>query len=751
MTEEIYIFMDKTQVKKRIEKLKQEIEKYRYAYHVLDKSLISDAAQDSLKNELQKLENEHSEFITPDSPTQRVAGQPLDKFNKVRHSTPMTSLFDAFSREDMHDWEKRMKKIINPTTSPEPSLSKGEGGIRERRGSSPPYEGGVRGGYYAELKLDGLAVALVYEKGRFITGATRGDGRVGEDVTQNLKTIEAIPLVLRRPENRELKNIGLSGPAIKIFYQALAAGRLEARGEAIMTNKVFKELNLENKKAGKPLLANPRNAAAGSIRQLDSKLTASRRLDCYIYSLLPPLIWSAGGAGEEGFFNSHEQEHKLAELLGFKVLKQNKLCLNLDEAIKYHDYWEKRRDQVPFDCDGVVIVVNDLKLWPKLGFVGKGPRFMMAYKFAAEEATTKIKDVIWQVGRTGVLTPTAELTPVSIYGVTVSRATLHNLDEINRLGIKIGDTVIIERAGDVIPKVVKVLPNLRVGAEKAIKAPLECPMCGGWVERVKNEVAYRCVNKNCYAVNLRRLRHWAGKNTIDIEGLGPKIIEQLVKQGLVRDPSDFYKLTAGDLIPLERFAEKSADNLIKAISARKEVDLIRLLYALGIRHVGEETAQLLAKQFSIFNFSAGGGSASGGQFSIKDLIKYFVEMSSEKLQKLPDVGPVVAKSIYDWFHDKHNLELLRKLAANGLTIKSPAGQAEEKLAGKVFVLTGGLDKLTRDQAKAKIRELGGEVSSSVSKNTDYVVAGAEPGGKLEKAKKLGVKVIDEEEFLKLLG
>ena len=700
--------MDKREVKKRLVKLRSEIEKYRYAYHVLDKSLISDMALDSLKNELEKLEREHPDLITPDSPTQRVGGAALAKFKKVRHSAAMMSLYDAFSPEDMKDWEKRMEKIFP----------------------------GQKFDYYAELKMDGLAVALVYEKGKFVLGATRGDGETGEEVTQNLKTIEAIPLNLRRPEEAELKKIGLSAESVKLVFKALDRGRIEARGEAIMTGKVFKELNEQNKKLGKAPFANPRNAAAGSIRQLDSKLTAERKLDCHIYSLMPPLI----KGGEGGFSQTHEQEHKLAHALGFKVLKENKFCRNLEETIKFHDYWESRRDNLPFECDGVVAVVNDLSLWPKLGVVGKGPRYMMAYKFAAIQATTKVEDVIWQAGRTGVLTPTAVLTPVRIYGVTVSRATLHNLDEIRRLGLKIGDTVILERAGDVIPKVVQVLPKLRTGSEKEIRVPRQCPMCSGGVEKVQGEVAYKCVNKNCYAVNLRRLGHWTSKNAMDIEGLGPKIIEQLYKEGLARDASDFYKLTIDELLPLERFADKSAENLIKAISEKTQVELARFIYGLGILHVGEETAVLLAKQFSIFNF----------QFSIKDLINYFAKISLEDLEKLPDIGPVVAKSIYGWFHDKHNLELLDKLEKNGLTIKPITGRKAQKLAGKIFVLTGSLSQLTRGQAKAKIRELGGEVSSSVSQNTDYVVAGAEPGSKLVKARRLGVKILNENEFFELI-
>ncbi|MEK7203412.1 MAG: NAD-dependent DNA ligase LigA [Patescibacteria group bacterium] len=705
--------MDKNEAKKRIEKLRQEIDHHRYLYHVLDKVEISDSALDSLKNELQKLEEQYPEFITLDSPTQRVCGMPLEKFQKVKHSMPMMSLFDAFSPDDMRDWEKRLLKILFPQ----------------------PVD------YYAELKMDGLAVALVYERGKFVLGATRGDGETGEDVTQNLKTIEAIPLILRKPEKSELIKIGLIDESIKKLYQVLENGIMETRGEVIMPNKTFIDLNKLYKKQGKPMLANPRNAAAGSIRQLDSKLAAERKLDCYIYSL----------ATDFGL-TCHEQEHGLAKALGFKILKQNKYCKNLEEAVKFHDYWENRRDKILFNCDGVVVVVNNLSLWKKLGVIGKGPRYIMAYKFVAEQATTIINDIAWQVGRTGVLTPTAHLKPVQVYGVVVSRATLHNMDEIKRLGLKIGDTVIIERAGDVIPKVVQVLPMLRQGKEKEIKPPTKCPNCNGAIIKKVNEVAYRCVNKNCYAINLRRLRHWASKNAINIEGLGPKIIKQLMDQGLVKDINDFYKLTVEILKPLERFAEKSAENLVQSINVKKQVDLSRFLFALGIHHVGEETATLLAKRFSIFPEKKPmiSHKTNNFQFSIKDLIKHFQDVTLEDLQNLPDVGPVVAKSIYNWFHNKRNLKLLLKLEAVGMVIKPLLDKAEQKLTDKIFVLTGKLEKLTRDEAKAKIRELGGDISSAVSKNTSYVVVGADPGNKFVEAKKLGVNIINEDEFLKLL-
>ena len=704
--------MDKVQAKKRVEKLKAEINHHRYFYHVLDSPKIDDAAFDSLKNELEKLEREFPDLVTPDSPTQRVGGKALDKFAKVRHSAPMMSLFDAFRREDMEEWEGRMNKILY-----------NEGDTSTCR---------LQGGFFCELKLDGLAAALRYEKGVFRVGATRGDGETGEDVTQNLRTIEAIPLKLRRPEAGELKKAGLSGTQIKALYDALENGTLEVRGEAIMAKKVFAGLNEELKKAGKPPFANPRNAAAGSIRQLDPRLAAARRLDFYVYAVITDLGLSG-----------HDQELAIARLLGFKVLKQNRLCRDLNQAIAFHDEMEKHRDRLAFECDGVVVKVNDLSLWPILGTVGKGPRYMMAHKFAALTAATKIKDVSWQVGRTGILTPTAALEPVRLGGVSVSHATLHNYDEIGRLGLKIGDTVVIERAGDVIPKVTAVMAKLRDGSEKNIRVPEKCPMCAGKVVKVPGEVAHRCANPDCYAVNLRRLFHWASRGALDIEGLGPKIIEALVKAGLVNDPADFYGLKEGDLKPLERFAEKSAANLIKAINEKKEAELPRLIYGLGIRHVGEEMANELAKRIS--------HELKDELPQITNLINLFDRLSVEELERTEDIGPVVAKSIYDWFHDKKNSRLLDKLEQNGVRITQHATRnKQQKLKGKTFVLTGVLEGLTREEAKAKIRELGGDISSSVSKNTDYVVAGADPGSKYEKAKKLNIKILSEQQFIEML-
>ena len=693
--------MNKSEIKKRIEKLRREIEHHRYLYHVLDKIEISDAALDSLKNELQKLEEENPELVTLDSPTQRVGGKPLDKFRKVRHSTPMMSLFDSFTREDMIAWEERLKKILSP-------------GAPDK----------VKPEYFCELKMDGLASGLVYEKGQLVLGATRGDGEVGEEVTGNLKTIESIPMKLRVPTETELKEIGLD----KNVLLEIENGRIEVRGEAIMTKKVLAELNKKLKKDGKPLLANPRNAAAGSIRQLDPKIAASRKLDYYVYAVINDLG-----------LKKHEQELQIARLMGLKVFNKVKLAKNLAEVFEFHDYWETHRDSLPFECDGVVVKVNDLSLWSKLGTVGKGPRFMMAYKFAALQATTRVKEVLWQVGRTGALTPTALMEPTLVGGVTISRASLHNMDEIGRLGLKIGDTVIIERAGDVIPKVIEVLPRLRTGKEKEIKAPKECPMCEGGVEKIPGEVAYRCKNKKCYAAHLRSMFHFASRGAVDIDGLGPKIIEQLVKVGLVKDLSDLYSLKEGDLAVLERFAEKSAENLIKAIDARREIDLARFIFGLGIRHVGEEMANEISKKLKVKSPK------------LSELLKLMQSMSWEDWQKMEDIGPKVAESLYEWFQDRHNVELLHNLEKNGVEVILPKiEQNFLKLAGKTFVLTGSMEGLTRDEAKANIRELGGDVSSSVSKNTDYVVAGNEPGSKFDKAKKLGVKILDEREFLEML-
>lgn len=689
----------KNEIKTRIEKLKEEINHYRYLYHVEDRQEISEEALDSLKNELFKLEQKYPELITPDSPTQRVEGKALDKFQKVQHKSQMFSLSDAFSREDMQDWEKRMLKMLLPSEKNDLD-------------------------YFCELKLDGLAMSLRYKESKFVIGATRGDGKVGENVTQNLKTIESIPLNLRIPTKKELNRVLKSSEKVEEFLEKISKEEIEIRGEAIMSKRVFNELNKKYKKIGKSELANPRNGAAGSIRQLNPKLTAERKLDFYAYSLETDLGQIA-----------QKEALQIVKLLGFKTLKENKYCKNLQAVYKMHEYWEDNREKLPMEIDGMVIKVNDLSLWKKLGMVGKGPRFMMAYKFSGEQVVTKLISVSWQVGRTGILTPTALLNPIKVGGVTVTHATLHNMDEINRLDLRIGDSVILERAGDVIPKIIQVLPNLRNGKETKISIPTHCPMCNSSVEKIPGEVAYKCKNKDCYAVNLRKLIHWTSKTALDIDGLGPKIIEQLMKEGLVADISDFYSLTEGDLKPLERFADKSATNLIKSISEKKEIDFNRFIYGLGIYHIGEESSIVLANKY-----------------------KTLEKLQSAKLEDLAsiyDFGEKMAYSVYNWFKDEKNIKLLSKLQENNVKIrKNELNIIEDEnseYSGKTFVVTGTLSRLTRDEAKGKIRELGAKVSSQVSKKTDFVLVGENPGSKAEKAKKLGIQILSEEEFAKIIN
>jgi len=688
--------MTKAEAKKRIEKLKELINKYRYSRHVLDKELVPIEVEDSLKKELFDLEQKYPELITPDSPTQRVGGKPLEKFEKVRHPQSMLSFNDAFSEKDMKDWLERISKFLTKE-----EISKID--------------------FYCEPKLDGLAIELIYENGVLKVGSTRGDGIIGEDVTQNLKTIEAIPLRLREVGEvvKELENEGLKEIAENIKRSGLKEA--VARGEAIITKKNFEKVNKEQAKLGLPTFANPRNLAAGSIRQLDPKITGKRRLDSTAYDLISDF-------GQE----SHEEEHKILHTLGFKTNnKYSKYCKNLEEVFEFHDYWLKNREELPYEIDGLVVQVNNNKIFEKLGVVGKAPRGAIAFKFPLRQATTAIEDIKVQVGRTGALTPVAYLKPVEVGGVTISRATLHNEDEIKRLGVKIGDTVIVGRAGDVIPDIIKVLPELRTGKEKSFKFPKKCPVCGSKTIRPPGEAVWRCTNPKCFARQREYFYHFISKGAFDIVGLGPKIVDQLTEEGLVSDPADLFLLKEGDLLPLERFAEKSAKNLVEAIQSKRKIPLPRFIYALGIRNVGEETAQDLAEYFG----------------SIEKLKK----ASLEELQKIMDVGPVVAESIYDFFQEKRNLEFLEKLKKVGVEVVVEKRAKYQPLKGKTFVLTGTLETMTRKEAKEKIRLLGGEISESVSKKTDYVVVGKEPGPtKLEKAKKLGIKTLTEKEFLQLL-
>ncbi|HNW55660.1 MAG TPA: NAD-dependent DNA ligase LigA [bacterium] len=698
-------------VNQRILKLRQQIDEYRYAYHVLDKNLIDEGALDSLKNELFKLEQKYPELITSDSPTQRVAGQASEKFKKVQHEETMISLYDAFSEQDMIDWQSRNDNFLKRKAAEE---------------------------YYAELKLDGLAISLRYQKGLLVRGATRGDGKVGEDVTTNIRTVESIPLKLRLPKKDELTSIGFNEKDTENITEIINNGTIEIRGEAVMSKKTLALVNKRYEEIGKPLLANVRNGVAGSIRQLDPKITAERHLDFYAYDLL------ISGYSRGQLVRYRHQADKLANLIGFQTLKQNRICSNLDEIFSFYQEVEKHRDQLPFEIDGTVVKVNDMVMWETLGITGKAPRYMMAYKFGSLQATTMVKEVVWQVGRTGILTPTATFEPVKVGGVTIARATLHNFDEIKRLGLMVGDTVILERAGDVIPKVVEVLPKLRTGSEVEILPPSSCPICGGEIEKATGEVAYRCLNNQCYAVNLRKLRHWASKDAVDFDGFGPKVIEQLVDTGLIETIADFYSLTIDQLKVLPGLGEKSADNLIKAINSHRQISLDRFIYGLGIKQIGQESAGSIAKFLENKNNWL-------KEITPQELFLAGQEIGQAEWQELPDVGPKVAESLFDWFKDEASGELLAGLTNHGVTIKKTVNLLEQKLSGLTFVLTGSLQGLTRGQAEVKIKQAGGKIGGQITHQTNYLVVGEEPGSKLAKAQSLGVKIIGEEELLKLLA
>lgn len=703
--------MDINAARLRLEKLKKEISIHRHEYHVNDRETISPAALDSLKNELFKIENEFPELVTADSPTQRIGGEALAKFKKAAHAHPMISLYDAFSEDDMREWEKRNLNYLSG------------------------FPAGYNPGYYCELKLDGLAGSLVYESGQFVRGVTRGDGRVGEDITLNLRTIESIPLSLRRPQKEELKSLGISGEEASALYRLLDDGLIEVRGESIMSKQVFADLNHKYEKEGRQLLANTRNGAAGSLRQLDPKIAAERKLDFYAYDLIL-------GDYERGeIVRSRAAVDKLVELLGFRRVKDNKLTASLKEVFAFQKKWEEKKETLPFYIDGVVVKYEDLKMWTLLGTVGKAPRYMMAYKFSAEQATTKLLEVIWQVGRTGALTPAAILEPVKVGGVTVGRSTLHNIDEIRRLDLMLGDTIIIERAGDVIPKVVSVLSNLRTGEEQVIVAPKHCPRCGGDVKREGEDVILRCTNKNCYAVALRRLIHFASRGAADIEGLGERIVEQLVTENLMEDAGDIFGLRKEDLLGLERFAEKKAEKLVQAIETKKIMPLGRFIYALGIAHIGEESANTVALEIS--------RRLNAKDISPLSLSKAASALTLEDWVSLGDVGPVVAESLHTFWNDEDTEGLMAKFERHGVALTAVRA-ASGHLEGKSFVLTGSLSGLTRGEAKDKIKARGGKTKESVSRTLDYLVVGDEPGSKLDEAKKYGVKVIDEQEFIKLL-
>jgi DNA ligase (NAD+) len=659
---------------KKIESLREKIRHHEYLYYVVDNPEISDGEFDKLMRQLKDLEAEHPDLVTADSPTQRVGGKPREGFVKVPHSSPMLSLDNTYSEEELRDWERRVHEL----------------------------SGRKDVDYVCELKLDGMSLALIYEDGKLVRGITRGDGSVGEDVTLNVRTVRSVPLSIPK---EKLKKAG-----IPVDF--------EVRGELLMPTASFKKINEEREQNGLPTFANPRNFTAGTVRQLDSNITAERRLDYFPYILL-----------QDGrtYFDHHSKTLSALEAAGFKVNPNHKLVRSMDEAWVFIQRWEEKRDSLPYEIDGIVIKVDRTSLQDELGFTGKAPRWAIAYKYAARAGITKLEDIRVQVGRTGKLTPVAVLAPVLIGGTTVRNATLHNMDEIERLGVKIGDWVQVERGGDVIPKVAKVIDDKEhPRGHKIFRMPETCPVCGTKVVRTEGEVDYRCVNANCPAKLRETILHFASRGVMNIDGMGDALVTQLTDRGLVKNVADIYKLTKNDLLSLERMGDKSAQNILDEIENSKKLPLERVIYGLGIRMVGERTAQFLAEHF---------GSMEGLESA-----------GVEELQDVNEVGPRIAESIVEFFGIAANRKLVDRLREAGLTLTGQKKRRGTKLAGKTFVLTGTLAHFTRDEAKEMIEDAGGKVTGSVSKKTDYVVAGADAGSKLDKAKELGVKVIEEREM-----
>ena len=669
--------MTSQNVKAKIESLREKIRHHEYRYYVLDDPEISDAEFDRLMNELTKLEAAHPDLVTHDSPTQRVGGKPREGFVKVAHSTPMLSLDNAYSEEELRNWERRVHELS------------GRNDIE----------------YVCELKLDGMSLALRYEDGKLLRGITRGDGSTGEDVTSNVRTVRSVPL---------------SVSAEKVKMAGIPAD-FEVRGEMLMPIASFKKMNDDREKQGLAVFANPRNATAGTVRQLEPSITAERRLDYFTYMLL---------TNGRTIFDKHWQTLNALDAAGFKVNPRRALATNFDEVWEFIGQWEEKRETLPYEIDGVVIKVNSTAMQRELGFTGKAPRWAIAYKYAARSGITKIEGIHVQVGRTGKLTPVAALKPVPIGGTTVSRATLHNMDEIERLGVKIGDWVEVERGGDVIPKVTGVVDDKdHPRGHKLFHMPEKCPVCGGHVVRTEGEVDHRCVNQKCPAKLRETILHFASRGVMNIDGMGDALVNQLTERKMVKDVADIYKLTKADLLKLERMGEKSAQNVLDEIERSKKLPLERVIYGLGIRFVGERTAQFLAEHFGALD--------------------ELVSAGEEELQQVEEVGPRIAKSVVEFFAEPKNRELVDELRAAGLTLRGKKKERGTKLAGKTFVVTGTLANYSRDEAKKMIEDAGGKVTGSVSKKTDYVVAGADAGSKLDKAKEFGVKVIDEDEMERL--
>jgi len=681
---------NKSEARKRIEKLKKVIRYHRYLYHALNKQEISENALDSLKHELWILEQENPELITSSSPTQRVAGQPLKQFSRAKHFTPMLSIEDVFTSQETKDWQAYIQKLLS----------------KEKEGS--PID------FFCESKIDGLAVSLIYENGVLERGATRGDGFVGENVTQNLKTINSIPLRLIIQGNFPSKTITAQAESL------IKKGRIEIRGEAYLDKKEFALINKKRAEEGKELYSSPRNLAAGSIRQLDSQITRKRNLSFLAYKIITDL-------GQE----KHSQEHQIMRSFGFKA-DQGKICHNLEEIIDYWRMIEDEREKLPYHIDGVVININSNKIFDKLGVAGKSHRGARALKFPPGQAVTKVKDIRFQIGRTGAVTPVAFLEPARIKGAIISRATLHNMDEIKRLGIRVGDTVIVERAGDVIPQVVKVFEELRDGKQTPFKIIQKCPICKTKLIKKETEVVWHCPNVNCSARQKNFFCHFASRQGFDIEELGPQTIEQLLSHSLISMPNDLFKLTKKDLLSLERFGEKSAQNLLESIKKSKEIELANFLFALGIPQIGKETANDLAQHFG----------------NIKNLRR----VSLEELKNLPNIGEIGAQNIVEWFNDPLHQKLIDNLLEQKVKILTSSSKPlSSKLSGVSFVLTGTLSSYGREEARKKIISFGGKVSKSISSKIDYLIKGKNPGeAKLNKARECSVEIIDEKQFLKLL-
>jgi len=666
-----------------VQDLRRRIDRANFLYYVKNQPEISDAEYDRLMRRLEELEAKYPALVTPDSPTQRVGAAPQTEFGVFEHRVPMLSLANAFNEEELRAFDERSKRFA---------------GMRQDEDIE----------YVCELKFDGLAVSLTYVNGIYTAGATRGDGYRGENVTENLRTIKSIPMNLHHTKRE--------APEVKPIPSFV-----EVRGEVILTHTEFQRINEERELTGEPTFANPRNAAAGSVRQLDPRVTAKRNLTMFCYGV---------GAYEGVDFETHYEILIALGDWGFKVNPNVKVCRNIDEVVEYIREWETKKEELEYDIDGVVVKVNSLALQSRLGYVARSPRWAIAYKYPAHQATTKVINIRVQVGRTGALTPVADLEPVEVGGVTVSRATLHNEDEIRRKDVRIGDTVVVQRAGEVIPEIVEVVKEKRTGSEVEFRMPDHCPVCGAKVERPEGEAVARCVGIACPAQLRERIIHFASRAAMDIEHVGPALVDQLIEKGLVHDPADLYYLKKDDLAKLERMAEKSASNVINAIEASKGRPLSRLINALGIRHVGERTAEVLADRFGSIDALA--------------------NATEEELAAIPGIGPVVAASIARFFSEPENLEVLQKLKEAGVAPQAEARREAAAFAGKTVVFTGGLESMTREQAEALVRKLGANPSSSVSKNTDLVVAGEKAGSKLEKARQLGVKVISEAEFVDLL-